>query len=160
MHCIFLSVPHFIYLTEWCHWTASHNNDWWIPRWSLSCGQNPQRGERTVRASNNRRCEVMQRFILSAKSVFFRLHSGPILEGLWLVFTTSVWPSGHDCAHRDEYTHTDAHAWDRWGDTVPQCLILSCTLRSTHAHTVQLIDMHANITQKWATNQGCWTFAL
>lgn len=102
-------------------------------------------GERTVR----KMCRDATVYT-ECKSLFFRLCSRPILQGHWLVLTTSVWPPGHNCAHREQYTHSDEHAWDRWGDTVPWCQYPSCRgariLRSTHTCShgaVSVINMHA-----------------
>ena len=104
---------------------------------------------RTVGASNGRRCEVMQRFISSAKSVFFRLCGGPVLQGHWLVFTASVWPSGHDCAHR-ERIHTYMSLMWR-GDTF---------LRSTDTTHASVNIMHANVHRNRPTNHECYTSAF
>lgn len=61
-------------------------------------------GGLAVHISSDRRCGAMPRLISSTKKVFFLLCSEPVLEGRWPVFTTSVWPSGRDCARGQEPT--------------------------------------------------------
>lgn len=129
-----------------CHWTDSRNNDV-----VAQLGPKSSAGKRTVRVSNNRRCVVMQRFILSAKACFSTCVAGQSSRdtGLCLQHLSDLLVM---TVHTGNNTHTLMNTHETEEVTLCYSIIThhagggARILRSTHTCShglVSVINMHA-----------------